>query len=194
MTTIHLASASGGVGTTTIACVMACTLARDAGNTLIVDTSRFGDVSSVLGLPRNLNGVIEATQNLWVSDRYEMFDHYEEGYENVIIDYGTRINLSVFPNVQKGDKFYYVVKNCYVSLKNTITLRDNVVRIGDVGYVGVFDKSRVLTEQDVMSVVGKEVTWLEQDERVARSVDAGLLATRFQNFGEAVSNLALQKI
>lgn len=188
MATIHVASASGGVGTTTIACVMACTLARDGGKTLIVDKSRFGDVGSVLGLPKHSNGVIEATQNLFVSDGYG------EGYENVVIDYGTQINLSVFPNIQKGDKFYYVVKNCYVSLKNTITLRDDIIRNKDVDYIGVFEKGRALSKADVELVLSKQVTWLDHDEKVARSVDAGLLAFRFQNFGEAVSNLALQKI
>jgi len=187
----------GGSGTTVFASALALGLAERHGAAHVVDLS--GDVPAVLGMaePANrgvrdwLAGVhrdpqdfvrlrLAATARLGVVpagsdapfDDHSLIDLANVVADHTVVDFGTlQPPESLRPLIRTE---WLVLRPCYLALRRAARLPRR-----PHGVVVVREPGRALTSRDIQSVVGAPVVGeVSVTDEVARSVDAGLLATR----------------
>jgi len=191
-------SVKGGSGTTVFASALALALAERHGSATIVDFG--GDVPSVLGLaepggfgvrdwfasgasdPHDLHSLaISATSHLRLvpagspasfdtATMHVLGDAFPN--EQLVVDCGS---IQPDDDLRRGAHAdWLVVRPCYLALRRAARLS---MRPG--GVVLVTEEGRSLTSRDVVAVTGAPVVAeVRARSEVARSVDAGLLATR----------------
>lgn len=197
-----ICSTKGGAGATVTAAALALSRAAHHGKALLLDMC--GDVRPALGMPdtdspglndwlgeahtAGADGLLalgeEATGQLLVihpgarfvqgAPRWPDLTTALEGFDfPVVIDAGTHF----VPDELRGAvrDTLLVTRPCYLALRRAVRApRPN-------GVVLVRDEGRALTANDVASVMGVPVVaTLPVDASVARAVDAGVLATRWQ--------------
>lgn len=196
---MHLCwSVKGGSGTTVFASALALALAAKHGSATIVDIG--GDVPSVLGVAdpsgrgvrdwlaaRSSNPQELAALRIGVTNELGLvpagsatsFDVLELGAlnevfadEHVVVDCGLMRPDDDLRRRANAD--WLVVRPCYLALRRAAHL---TARPG--GVVLLTEEGRALTSRDVSSITGSPVVaHVRVRSDVARSVDAGLLATR----------------
>jgi hypothetical protein len=91
---------------------------------------------------------------------------------NTVLDFGTLQPPESIREAVRAD--WLVIRPCYLALRRAARLR-----VRPKGVVVVRENGRSLTPRDIESVVGAPVVGeISVSDGVARSVDAGLLATR----------------
>jgi hypothetical protein len=169
--TLAYFAAKGGQGTTVIAASVALTHAKTGRRTLLIDAAEHHDTYAALGCPEPIepNAVTEVVPNLDLvaidpDASAEEFD--TTGYEVAVIDFGQKR-----PTVGTAT---IVTRACYLALRRALAVTpppDNAIVIAEPG--------RALDDTDVASVLGLPiVATIRTDQSVARTVDAGLLASR----------------
>jgi hypothetical protein len=187
----------GGSGGTVFASALALALAQRHGKACIVDFG--GDVPSVLGMAEPANrGVrdwlaapsrepddffglyVQATSTLSVVpagnaaafDEDALHDLIGTAEPHTVLDFGTLQPPESIRQSINAD--WLVIRPCYLALRRAARLR-----VRPKGVVVVRESGRSLTSRDIESVVGAPVVGhISVSDGVARSVDAGLLATR----------------
>lgn len=191
-------SVKGGSGTTVFASALALSLAERHGNATLIDIN--GDVPSVLGMAepagtgirdwlaqsrRDAQDLLQlritATSRLHVIpvgsattfDAHALDDMVASlPNEHVVVDFGLLQPPHSVRVAARGD--WLIVRPCYLALRRAARLNE---RPG--GVVLLKEHGRALTARDVQAVVGSPViAEITVADGVARSVDAGLLATR----------------
>jgi len=187
----------GGSGTTVFSAALALALADRHGKATIVDFG--GDVPSVLGMAEPAGrGIrdwlsspgrdtqefghlhLNATSRLRVVPAGSATSFSDEALhdlvgvvdEHTVFDFGTLQPPESLRNSLRAD--WLVLRPCYLALRRAARLatRPN-------GVVVMREAGRALTARDIQSVVGAPVVGeITVSDGVARSVDAGLLATR----------------
>lgn len=179
MRVIEVSARKGGVGTTVMATAIAVSLADKGERVLFVDSTKTGDVFSVLAITTPSAGeVSEATPTLSVvmaSPQVLSADKVSE-HDVVVVDAGV--------TKQDGQDYWgvkpyrvAVVRNAYLSLRNEVTNRRSAT-IDTL--IVVKEEGAALTFADAVNVVGNGVRALEvpYSTELARAVDAGLFTTR----------------
>jgi hypothetical protein len=187
----------GGSGTTVFASALALMLAERNGKATIIDFA--GDVPSVLGMaepvgrgirdwmatsdrdPAHFDNLrVSATSRLSVVpvgsaaafDDSAFEDLVAASDDHTVIDFGMMCPPESLRRAARGD--WLVIRPCYLALRRAARLAQ---RPG--GVVLMNEEGRSLTSRDVQAVVGTAVVGeITVADGVARSVDAGLLATR----------------
>lgn len=191
-------SIKGGSGTTVFASALALLLAEHHGEATIIDMG--GDVPSVLGMaepagsgirdwlsstdrdPQGLVALrVAATSRLHVipagsasSFDDSALDDLVQSVSNqqVVVDFGSLQPPDSVRRAARAD--WLVVRPCYLALRRAARLSHR-----PTGIVLLKEQGRALTTRDVQSVVGAPVVAeITVADGIARSVDAGLLATR----------------
>jgi hypothetical protein len=171
-TTVTVVGARGGAGTSTIAAVLALT-GRTMVRTELV--AHEPDITAALigaGLPDELPG--EIVPNLTLATEPT------GGAGLCIVDAGTLTKTTDRPS-GPGERRIGVVRGpCYLALR-TLLVDD----YGLDGIVLLSEPGRSLTRRDVTDVTGLEiVATVPVTASVARSIDAGLLASRLDRMSE----------
>lgn len=169
--TVAVAGARGGHGTTTIATALAL-LAAGHHPTLLVS----GDAAPLLGCgePSDAEASVEVTPTLTLG-------LVPTGMQPMtVIDMG---HLGGEGGSGSGEDPTYVVLRgpCYLALRTL------VARTGPspAGIILVVEDGRSLTERDVEDVLGVPVVArIQHSPSVARTIDAGLLVSRFRRLVE----------
>jgi len=187
----------GGSGTTVFSAAFALALANRHGKATIVDFG--GDVPSVLGMAEPagrgirdwlsspsrvaqdlLNLHLNATTSLRVVpagsatsfDESALLDLVATAEQHTVFDFGTLQPPESLRGSLRGD--WLVLRPCYLALRRAAKLR-----VRPTGVVVIRENGRALTSRDIQAVVGSPVVGeISVSDGVARSVDAGLLATR----------------
>lgn len=201
MTMTVVYSDKGGQGTTTIAAGFAV-LAAAHDPTLLVDLA--GDMPAALGLPQpdgpGLAGwfqLHDATTEMLGRLEYpagpgisvlprgrgylapthgEMFaDWLSHDQRHVIVDAGLSSNSDLLPTLTRyADQVLLVTRPCFLALRRSM---ESPVK--PTGIVLVAEQGRALNRRDVEDCIGVPViAEVPVDPAIARSVDAGLLASR----------------
>ena len=149
--TIHLYGAKGGVGTSTVAAMVALD-AADAGYRVHLRADDFdtvADLRVILGLPAGEIALMGPADG----PRLTVFDH------------GT-----TWPAAEDGET-YLVTRACYLALRRAVGHRpDGVILLEEAG--------RALDGRDVAEVIGAPiVATIPVSPDIARAIDAGILAT-----------------
>ncbi len=197
-----ISSTKGGAGATVTAAALALSRAAHHGKALLIDMC--GDARPALGMPdtdspglndwlgeahtTGADGLLalgeEATGQLLVihpgarfvqgAPRWTDFTAALAGFDfPVVIDAGTHF----VPDELRGAvrDTLLVTRPCYLALRRAVRAPR------PSGVVLVRDEGRALTDRDVENVIGVPVVaTLAVDASVARAVDAGVLATRWQ--------------
>jgi hypothetical protein len=186
MKVIEVSSAKGGVGTTTVACSIALALAKKSPErVLLLDLSKNDDCTAVLGLGTNsLRENNHYGMTIQGLARQEMKDTVSLGdYDFVVIDAGTEMPFHYGFGVP--DLRVQVVRNEYMSLRaETLSGRTNFGAC-----VVLFQKDNALTVKDVQMVLRNIPTVFEISSNVSRAIDAGLLGSRENLWGEWTDSL-----
>lgn len=188
-------SVKGGSGTSVVACALAVVLGRERGSGTIVDSA--GDAPAILGLPEPVGpGIhdwlqqpshermnIDALRQR-CTDRVDLISRgatYGGDWGSLVgavdptttvCDFGTQQPPDTV--VDAAHTSLLVVRACYLALRRAARLDRP-----PGGVVLVEEPGRALLARDVEVVVrAPVVARVPFDERIARSVDAGLLATR----------------
>lgn len=187
----------GGSGTTVFACALALALAERHGGANIIDFG--GDVPSVLGMaepagrgvrdwlagatrdPQDFARLrLDATARLGIVpagsatsfDDHSLIDLANVVPDHTVVDFGTLQPSESLRPLIRAD--WLVVRPCYLALRRAARLPRR-----PQGVVVVREPGRALTARDIQSVVGAPIVGeVTVSDNVARSVDAGLLATR----------------
>lgn len=187
----------GGSGTTVFAAALALALAERHGSANIIDFG--GDVPSVLGLseptgrgvrdwlansvrdPRDFECLrLQATSRLGLVpagnaasfDDHALIDMANIVPDHTVVDFGTLQPTDSLRPLIRAD--WLVLRPCYLALRRAARLPRR-----PQGVVVVREAGRALTSRDIQSVVGAPIIGeITVSDSVARSVDAGLLATR----------------
>lgn len=160
MTVYNFYSAAGGQGCTTAACAFALSNQRP---TLLIDT--VGDVRPVLGLTES-HELTVVNDTLTVGNKPGVFNL--DAYEDTVFDHG-RNPASVTDGVN-----ILVIKHCYIAIRRALQLTVKPDMI-----VVLAEDNRALRDVDVEACLGVKIAAvMKYDPTVARSIDAGLLATR----------------
>lgn len=196
-------SAKGGVGTTVVAASLALVLSRTRAS-LLVDLR--GDAPAALGLPDHPGpGVAEwlgspdadaealqrlavpATETLQLIPRgngaVPAAEHSLTQWQRladalgrldlaVVVDAGT--GAPPAPLVRVADESLLVTRPCYLALRHAVALS-----VRPTGIIVLHEPGRALQATDIERAIGAPVVAeVPFDPVVARSVDAGLLASR----------------
>lgn len=160
MATIHIYGAKGGVGTTTVAALVALDLQHRGRNVLLRSTTgRADDLRAVLGLA---DGYEDEPITLVANDG-------PTTPTTTVIDQGTTPPVSLEP----GDQAFLVIRPCYLGLRRALAqgCRPD-------GIILLTEKERSLGVRDVEEVLGvKVVSTIAVEPRMARAIDAGLLSS-----------------
>lgn len=205
MKVFSLFTTKGGQGCSTAAAGLAHQASEAGNNTLLVDISPGGDMAALLGI---LDGTTEVKDNLTL--RTIDPDHLPTGnmfgrslsdainrkpipdivvdvdYDIVVIDWGTTspIHLTI-PHTK-----LLVTKACYLSLRSFTKKA-----VSADGIILLSDPSRALQDVDVESATGaKIVAKVPHDERIARTIDAGLLTVRLPRPMAGMFSSVLQEV
>lgn len=188
-------SVKGGSGTSVVACALAVVLGRERGIGTIVDSS--GDAPAILGIPEPAGLGI----NDWLQQRggdrmnidalrqrcTDSVDLIPRGSAHAtdwgalvgevdpsttVCDFGTHRPPDSIVDDARADLL--VVRACYLALRRAARLERP-----PTGVVLIEEPGRALVARDVEVVVrAPVVARVPFDERIARTVDAGLLSTR----------------
>jgi len=190
-------SVKGGSGTTVFASALALALAAKRGRATLIDLD--GDVPAVLGLQeRSGHGIrdwlasstrehdslaslrIAATTKVDIIPAGSASSFSADALEdlrtvvddNTVIDFGALRPPDVFRESCSAD--WLITRPCYLSLRRAARLEQR-----PRGVVVLREAGRALTRRDIESVTGAPVVAeIGVSDVIARSVDAGLLATR----------------
>ena len=164
MNKIQVSARKGGLGTTTVACAIAITYSKTHPELKVglVDRSRFKDCLSVLGLNSNAPQVYGVT----------VIDDEIEGYDVLVIDAGVTDELDPDAIIVN------VVRNEYLSLK-----AEAMTKINSDYAVALIHEDNALNVNDVSMIIGSKVFTFPVSSALARSIDAGLFASRFSQLG-----------
>lgn len=188
-------SVKGGSGTSVVACALGVVLGGERGGATIVDST--GDAPAILGLPEptglgvhdwmmqrsDERGTIDALRQR-CTDGVDLIPRGSAHGDNwgalvgevdaatTVIDFGTRRPPDVLVDEAHADLL--VVRACYLALRRAARLERP-----PSGIVLVEEPGRALLARDVEVVVrAPVVARVPFDERISRTVDAGLLDTR----------------
>lgn len=166
--TIHLFAPKGGQGCTTVAACLALYTAERAGDITVYDAAPHPELAAVYGLTDE--------SPLAVNDRVTAY-RYDNEHDTPslpvadIVDWGTR----PVPGELPGQRVI-VIAPCYLALNLASRLPDH--QRPDAAIV-VIETGRAFGPSDVEATLGvKTLATVRRDPTVARSIDAGLLATR----------------
>lgn len=160
MRIINIIGTKGGVGTTTVAATIAIELARAGERVAVIDQRANGDLEAVLGAD---------VANVTIIDTVP--DETDETYDYAIVDHATTTTQPA-----TGTNIV-VLTNCYLSILHAtkLTWRADAV-------VAILESHRALDRGDITAVLATpehRVVTIAHDPAIARTIDAGLLATRF---------------
>jgi len=158
--TINLYGAKGGVGTSTVAALVALTINDDgAGPTVALQAADgdHDDLQAILGVP--------------ASSDYVRLDGSDDSFVNVI-------DHCAWPpethNLRDGDATYLVIRGCYLALRRVLAQGYH-----PDGIILVAEPNRSLGGRDAVEILGAPVVaTLAIDPAIARAIDAGILYTR----------------
>jgi len=174
---ISLSSTKGGSGTSAVAALLALT---SGVKTLVIDHSASKDLPAIFNLPSQYKRAL--TEITELVDLYIGDDPDTDGYDLVIIDQGT--NTDAVP----GAKNYFVTRKCYLALRKAVSLKFD-------GVIVVDEENRALTVKDVSNVIGAPIVGtVKYDTSLSRSIDAGLLIQRAENFSEGIAGVVPQVV
>lgn len=202
-------SVKGGSGTTVFATALALSLADRHGRATLVDLG--GDVPAVLGMDerpergvrdwladsaRRLDDIaalrVTAAANLDIipaghADSFPaeaLLDLHAACDKHTVVDFGTLRPPDAFRTDVNAD--WLVTRPCYLALRRAARLKQR-----PRGVIVLREAGRALTRRDIETVIGSPViAEIGVSDAVARSVDAGLLATRLpRRFGEELEAL-----
>lgn len=172
-TIIAVSSTKGGTGTSTVAALIALS---SGVKTMILDQSQSRDMDAILNINPGSGSTVQITDlvDLCRGDDPEM-----ENYDLVVIDRGTN-------TTPVGDaRNIFVTRKCYLSLRKTIKLKHEYE-----GIIVVDEADRALTVKDVSNVVNLPIVGtVAYNPALSRSVDAGLLVQRAENFATDLANV-----
>lgn len=187
MSTIIVASAKGGQGTTTVAASLAVTATRDDRRVVLIDTA--GDAACILNRPPTLRAddLAEALRVTTAVDGIELVYLPAEWIDTntvrtvselaadgatIIIDAGVDpAAVRRFDRVRPRPLRVLVVRPCYLAVRRAAApyTPDHVVLVRG--------RLRSLTPNDIERALALPVTTVDHDPVLARAIDAGLLAT-----------------
>ncbi|MEA2825692.1 MAG: hypothetical protein QOG43_131 [Actinomycetota bacterium] len=163
MTTTTFVGAKGGVGTSTVAAFHAIELAERTGSVHLTATAAAGieDLAAVLGVPAPTpGGSVSVVPGLTLGDIAVTADH-------TVVDAGT----DLFSD--HSGAVLVVVRNDYLSLRRALNSPQTTV-----GIILVNETHRSLSRTDIEDVLPHPIlAEVRVDPSIARSVDAGLVAT-----------------
>jgi len=210
---ITLWSVKGGSGVSVVSAGLACSLARDSADTLLVDFA--GDQPALLGLATpQTPGVADwlavpdsdaaalGRLELDVSPSLRLLPRGDSVLQasaradaltavlgsderTVVVDGGT--GSSTVSSLANAGTSLLVVRPCYLALRRAV--QD---RVHADGVILVEEPGRALDATDVARALGMPIRAVVQwDPAVARAVDAGLLASRLpRGFARSLSEVA----
>jgi nucleoside-diphosphate-sugar epimerase len=164
-TTIHVYGAKGGVGTTTVAALIALEH-HSVGHTVVLTAAALPDGSD--GDQGDLHAVLGRAST------GEPITFPAAGGSTVtVIDHGTTPPAGdLWATRNPGDRVYLVIRACYLGIRRALAQNcrpDGIILLAEQG--------RSLGARDVEDVLGvKVVATLAVTESMARSIDAGLLS------------------
>jgi hypothetical protein len=191
-------SVKGGSGTSVVACALAVVLASERGAGTIIDS--IGDAPAILGMPEptglgirdwmmqrsDERGSIDALRQR-CTDGVDLIPRGSSHGDNwgalagevdaatTVIDFGLHRPPDEIVDDAHADLL--VVRACYLALRRAARLERP-----PSGIVLVEEPGRALLPRDVEVVArAPVVARVPFDERIARTVDAGLLATRISD-------------
>jgi septum formation inhibitor-activating ATPase MinD len=170
---IAVSATKGGTGTSTVAALLALS---SGVKTLILDQSQSRDLDAILNIGSASGSTTQITDlvDLCRGDDPEM-----ENYELVIIDRGTTTTPV------KDARNIFVTRKCYLSLRKSIKLKHKYE-----GVIVVDEADRALTVKDVSNVLSLPIVGtVAYNPALTRSIDAGLLVQRADNFATDLANV-----
>jgi hypothetical protein len=170
--TIVVTGARGGQGTTTVAAALALQAARHGRVVLVAAPDQ--QAAALLGVPASDHGeIVEITGGLTLAAQAHVI-----GADTVVVDGG----LHAADAGLAASESYVVLRGpCYLALATL--LASDSPRPG--GIILVAEEGRSLTAKDVCQVTGVPVVaTVTASERVARTIDAGLLVSRLPRLHE----------
>jgi hypothetical protein len=188
-------SVKGGSGTSVVACALAVVLGRERGAGTIVDAC--GDAPAILGMPEPTGLGIHDWLRQRGDERMDIDALRQRCTDSVdliargtaqgdgwgalvgevdasttVCDFGTQRPPGAIVDDARADLL--VVRACYLALRRAARLERP-----PTGVVLIEEPGRALVARDVEVVVrAPVVARVPFDERIARTVDAGLLSTR----------------
>lgn len=188
MKVLSLFTTKGGQGCSAAAAGLAISASEAGNNTLLVDISPGGDMSAMLGI---LDSTTEVKDNLTLQTidpknlpTGTVFN--PDDYDIVVIDWGTTspIHLTI-PHTK-----LMVTKACYLSLRSFMNRHESAD-----GIILLDEKGRALREVDVEAATGAKIlAKIDYDDRVARTIDAGLLTARLPRSMSTLFSSVLQEV
>ena len=159
-TIIHLWGAKGGVGTSTVAAVVALHLARRQPVELRAnDTAGLNELRAILGIPAGEGPVALGREH--------------DGHTAVVIDGGT--DPQPPPDATAS---FLVTRACYLAIRRALAAGAR-----PRGIVLIAEPERSLCARDIEDVLDADViATIPVSPTVARAVDAGLIAARPPRF------------
>lgn len=187
---IQVAGPKGGVGTSTVATVIALKAYQQGNRTLLIDAGPRPSIEGLIGNPyymdtMRLDGGVP--DNIVVDDDWDV----------IVLDSGLNLvddgNLAT---IADSTNYVHVLRNEYLALRHY--LHDSSLKFAKepTHLVTIVNEKNALTKKDVDMVVSRETIKFPFSEKVARTVDAGLLTTRLyiEEFGWADEMLAKEKV
>lgn len=179
---IALSSPKPGTGTSTVAALIALS---SGVKTLIVDQSQSQDIDALLGLASSHEPVQQVTGlvDLVITDSIGVA--FPSDYDLIVIDRGTAQQGQTRSVLIDGAENYLVTRKCYLSLRkaNKLVQHDGVIIVDEEG--------RALTNKDVKSVLQTPIVGVvAYSAPLTRSIDSGLLPSRYSPFVEGLVELA----
>ena len=163
---IQFIGAKGGVGASTIAATTGLLYAAAGQRTLLLDHSKYGDLSAILGLS-NTDRLREVVNNLDLAPVDPISIVNYSSYDYVLHDAGLdRVSLAATTVL--------VSTTCYLAARRVVSKDMSADRL-----VCMAGNGRALTPADIERATGVPLaaTVLE-DPLVARCIDAGILTSR----------------
>ena len=187
MSTIIVAGAKGGQGTTTVAASLAVTATRGDRRVVLIDTA--GDAACILNQPptppaddlagarvtASVNGIVlvHLPAERIDTNTVRTVSKLAADDATIIIDAG--VDPAVvrrFHRVRPRPLRVLVVRPCYLAVRRAAAVPytpDHVVLVRE--------RLRSLTPDDIERALALPVTTVDHDPVLARAIDAGLLAT-----------------
>ena len=163
--TIEVSARKGGVGTTSVACLVALgyTTCYPDYEIALVDNSNYNACTAFLGISNHNPHIKNIT--VVQGDAPDQFSKYQI----VVIDAG------VTSRVKKDAVTIGVVRNDYLSVKAEVEAKLKL------DYrVGLITGTNALTLSDVGNCLNDEITPFPFTSEIARSIDAGLVVNRIE--------------
>jgi hypothetical protein len=155
--TIHLYGAKGGVGTSTVAVLIAAELAAAGEAVHLSGRSQTEDLGALLGLPPS------------ESQPYQLGPAGEPTAR--VYDWGTDAAGAAAGQIAGGGQLFLVTRSCYLALRRALAQG-----VRPDGIILLAEPERSLGAADVVDILGvRVVAEIPVEPRIARSVDAGIL-------------------